>query len=219
VPHGFQDKTVAIGRDEARRQLSLPTGVPIIGCVARLHPLKRLDANIRVVATRPDLHAAFVGQGPDEPRLRALAAELGVAERVHFVGELSPTGVGIFLAAIDVFAFPSTAETFGLAAVEAGQAGVPLVTNDLPVLREVLEVRGEACALFADSSDISDYAARIVQVIDDPAEAARLAALGRRLSERYSLDAMVQAYRDLILHGRHGPTPAHAARFEASSRP
>lgn len=199
VPHGFQDKTVAIGKKEAREHLGLPAGVPLLGCVARLHPLKRLDANIRVVATRPDLHAAFVGQGPDEPRLRDLAAELGVADRVHFVGELPPTGIGIFLAALDVFAFPSVAETFGLAAVEAGQAGVPLVVNDIAVLREVLEIEGEACALFADAGDVDDYAAKIAAIIDDPHEAARLSALGRRLSDRYSLAAMVEAYRKLIL--------------------
>src|SRR5690606_16121045 len=113
-------------------RLGLRAEGALIGCVARLHPLKRLDANIRALTARPDLYAAFVGQGPDEPRLRALSAELGVESRVHFVGELPPTEIGIFLAALDLFAFPSVAETFGLAAVEAAQAGVPVVANDIP---------------------------------------------------------------------------------------
>lgn len=210
VPHGFEDKTVTADRTEARAKLKLPQDARLIGCVARLHPLKGLEANIRAIATRPDLHAAFVGQGPDEPRLRALAAELGVAERVHFVGELSPAGVGLVLAAIDLFAFPSHAETFGLAAVEAGQAGVPLVANGLPVLREVLEVDGQPCALFAESQDPVAWAAAIGQVFDEPALGARLSGLGRRLKQRYSLDAMVQAYRGLILGA--APDASHQTR-------
>ena len=199
VPHGFEDKTVDIAPAEARTQLGLPQDLPIMGCVARLHPLKGLEANIRALRHRPDLHAAFVGQGPDQQRLSELGGSLGVSERVHFVGELSPKGVGLFLAAIDLFAFPSHAETFGLAAVEAAQAGVPVVANELPVLREVLQVEGQPCALFADSRDDQAWSGRIASLLDDKALAARLSDEGRRLKQVYSFDAMAQAYRGLIL--------------------
>jgi glycosyltransferase involved in cell wall biosynthesis len=198
VPHGFEDKSVEIGRQEARAEFGLPAGVCLMGSVARLHPLKQLDAAIAVLALRPSLHLAIAGQGPDEPRLREIAAELGVDARLHLVGDMPPQKVGRFLAGLNVFVFPSTAETFGLAAVEAAQAGIPVVANDLPVLREVLDVDGEPCALFVDAADTEDFAAKIDIVFRDHARAARMIALGRRLAGRYSVPNMVDAYRGLI---------------------
>ncbi|MBX3584143.1 MAG: glycosyltransferase family 4 protein [Rhizobiaceae bacterium] len=198
VPHGFEDKSVNIGRQEARSVFGLPHGVPLMGSVARLHPLKRLDAAIAVLARRPALHLAIAGQGPDEQRLRSIAADLGVAERLHLVGDMPPQKIGIFLAALNVFVFPSTAETFGLAAVEAAQAGIPVVANDLPVLREVLAVDGEPSALFADASNVEAFTACIDTVFNDHAQAARMVLLGRKLAGRYTVENMVGAYASLI---------------------
>lgn len=198
VPHGFEDKSVKVDRNAARNAFGLPTGVPLMGSVARLHPLKQLDAAIKVLPGRPDLHLAIAGQGPDEERLRAVAEELGVADRVHLTGDMVPKRIGLFLAGLDVFVFPTLAETFGLAAVEAAQAGVPVVANDLPVLREVLTLDGETCALFADASDTDDFTAKIDAMFNDQALAARKVALGRKLASRYSVPAMVDAYAGLI---------------------
>jgi glycosyltransferase involved in cell wall biosynthesis len=198
VPHGFEARSSDIGKNDARAAFGLPVGAPLIGSVARLHPLKQLEAAIHVLPVRPDLHLAIAGQGPDEQRLRAIAVESGVANRVHLVGDMKPQRVGTFLAALDVFVFPTLAETFGLAAVEAAQAGVPVVANDLPVLREVLTVDGEACALFADAADADDFGAKIDLLFQDRQLAARQAALGRRLGERYTVAAMVEAYAALI---------------------
>ena len=198
VPHGFEDKSVEIGRQEARAAFGLPTGVAMMGSVARLHPLKQLDAAIAVLARRPSLHLAIAGQGPDEQRLRGIAAELGVANRLHLIGDLPPQKIGLFLAGLNVFVFPSTAETFGLAAVEAAQAGIPVVANDLPVLREVLTVDGEPCALFVDAANVEDFAAKIDMVFRDHEKTRRMVALGRRLADRYSVEGMVDAYAELI---------------------
>jgi len=221
VPHGFEDKSVDMGRQEARAAFGLPTGVCLLGSVARLHPLKQLDTAIAVLARRPSLHLALAGQGPDEQRLRAIAADLGVSNRVHFVGDLTPQQVGMFLAGLNVFVFPSAAETFGLAAVEAAQAGVPVIANDLPVLHEVLTVDGESCALFVNAHDVDDFAAKIDVVVGDHTKAARMISLGRKLASRYSVDSMVQAYAGLIrqslgtgasLHAGRGARPAAALR-------
>jgi glycosyltransferase involved in cell wall biosynthesis len=215
VPHGFEDKSVGVGRQEARTAFGLPAGVPMIGSVARLHPLKQLDAAISVLAGRPALHLAIAGQGPDEERLRAVAADLGVTSRVHLVGDLPPQKVGMFLAGLNVFVFPSTAETFGLAAVEAAQAGIPVVANDLPVLREVLTVDGQPCALFADASDPDDFGSKVDTVFQDVQRAARMAGLGRKLVGRYSVEGMVEAYAGLIRQA----LGSGAARSTGSSPP
>lgn len=225
VPHGFEDKSVEIGRQEARAAFGLPAGVPMIGSVARLHPLKRLDAAIAVLPRRPALHLAIAGQGPDEERLRARAAELGVDKRVHFVGDMPPDKVGLFLAGLNAFVFPTAAETFGLAAVEAAQAGVPVVANDLPVLREVLTVDGEPCALFADAADAAKFGAAIDAVFQDHRQAARMASLGRKLAGRYSVQGMVDAYAGMIRQALGpgssrpaGPGPRAVAALRSSQR-
>ena len=138
VPHGFDDKSDSLPKDVARQQFKLPPDHILLGCAARLHPHKRLDAAIRLLAADPSWHLALAGQGADEGRLRALADELKISDRLHFIGEIAPRQMADFLACLDVFVFPTQAETFGLAAVEAASAGIPCVVNNLPVLREVL---------------------------------------------------------------------------------
>lgn len=199
VPHGFARRKSMLDRQAARARFGLPDGVPLMGTVARLHPLKRIDLAIATLAHLPEAHLAIAGQGPDLERLQSIAKESGISDRVHFSGEMDGEAVGDFLAGLDVFVFPSEAETFGLAAVEAAQAGIPVIAQDLPVLREVLNVGGEPCALFVEATDTRAFADAIRRVMEGPALARNLSTLGKRLSERYSLDAMVEAYRALIV--------------------
>lgn len=199
VPHGFASKTSTLSKADARQCFSLPQDVKLLGTVARLHPLKRIDLAISVLPHLPQAHLAIAGQGPDAERLHGIAKDAGVADRVHFVGEMPPEKVADFLACLDVFVFPSAAETFGLAAVEAAQAGVPVIATPLPVLREVLAVDGVPCAEFADVMQPEVFAQCIQHVLDNPLRHAELSRAGRRLSSRYSLEAMTDAYRHLVL--------------------
>jgi glycosyltransferase involved in cell wall biosynthesis len=176
----------------------LPDNGLLLGCTARLHPDKRLDAAIRLLAGKPSWHLALAGQGQDEARLKLLADELNVSERLHFVGELSPRRVGEFLACLDVFVFPSQAETFGLAAVEAASAGIPCVVTDLAVLREVLSVEGKPAALFVDASDTARLSAAVSRVLDDKLLRDELRKNASGLRSRYSVKAMVDAYVEII---------------------
>jgi glycosyltransferase involved in cell wall biosynthesis len=176
----------------------LPGNATVLGCVARLHPAKNLAAAIRLLQGRDNWHLALAGQGPARGELIDLAAWLGVADRVHFVGELPAARIGAFLRSLDVFVFPSQAETFGLAAVEAAQAGVPVVANDLAVLRETLGVDGNPCALFVDADDTAAFAAAVETLLEDSELRTALCRRGAALAGAYSLDAMVRRYADLI---------------------
>jgi glycosyltransferase involved in cell wall biosynthesis len=197
IDHGFEAKTTALSRQEARQALGIPVDAVLLGCVARLHPGKNLAAAIRLLAGR-NWHLALAGQGAARADLSALAAALGVADRVHFVGEMPPDRIGTFLRSLDVFVFPSLAETFGLAPVEAAQAGVPVVANDLEVLRETLSVGEKPCALFVDAGNTQAFAEAVEKVLEDRDLRARLCALGKELSRRYSLDTMVQQYAAMV---------------------
>ncbi|CAJ0866776.1 hypothetical protein AMST5_01891 [freshwater sediment metagenome] len=202
IDHGFIDKSVDMSSGEARTKLGLPQDVTLLGCAARLCPLKQLDLAIALLAHDENQHLALAGQGPDRERLEAQAKALGVHDRVHFLGELDKAKLGALLAAIDCFVFPSAAETFGLAPVEAAQAGAPVVANDLPVLREVLAVDGAPCALFVDAADTAAFAAAVARALHDPVRES-LTNAGRRLTERYPLDAMIDQFMSLI----EGATP------------
>jgi len=198
IDHGFEDKTAGIGKGAARAELGLPANVPLVGCAARLHPLKQIDAAIALLPLLAEVHLALAGQGPDRARLGRLACDLGVSARVHFLGELAPARIGVFLATLDCFVFPSGAETFGLAPVEAAQVGLPVVANDLEVLREVLGVDGLPCAIFVEARDTAAFAGAVRRVLGDPELAAGLGAVGRRLKGRFPLDGMTDAYARLI---------------------
>lgn len=194
VPHGFDDKSHSLPKDVARQQFRLPAERTLLGCAARLHPHKRLDAAIRLLAADPSWHLALAGQGADEERLRALANELDVMDRLHFIGEIPPRQMADFLACLDVFVFPTQAETFGLAAVEAASAGIPCVVNDLPVLREVLSYQGQPAAVFVDAADEAEFSAAVSKVLTDRSLSDRLRQSAVGLKSRYSLDAMIEEY-------------------------
>ncbi|MBB6182348.1 glycosyltransferase family 4 protein [Pseudorhizobium flavum] len=202
VPHGFTPRSGTLSKKEAKRALGVTEFGPLIGTVARLHPLKQIDLAIRTLPILANVNLVVAGQGPDAERLSRVAEDLGVRDRVHFVGEIAPEEIGTFLAALDLFVFPSAAETFGLAAVEAAQAGIPVVANDLAVLREVLEWDQHPCALFVDTADTASFAQAINELLSDQQLRDELARRGRQLSERYSVDTMVKGYLRLIL-GAH----------------
>jgi glycosyltransferase involved in cell wall biosynthesis len=198
IDHGFACKTTDLSRAEARLSLGLPADVVMLGCVARLHPLKNQTAAIRLLPLEPDWHLALAGQGADRARLAGLAASLGLADRVHFAGELAVDRIAAFLRSLDVFVFPTRAETFGLAVVEAAQAGVPVVANDIEVLREVLAADGNPCALFVDADDAGAFAAAVRRLLADSDLRASLTSHGTKLAQRYSIEAMVDHYAALI---------------------
>lgn len=198
VPHGFEDKALIMPKRAARQKFNLPADRILLGCAARLHPHKRLDAAIRLLPDEPSWHLALAGQGADETRLRQLADELNVADRLHLLGEIAPRQIADFLACLDIFVFPTQAETFGLAAVEAANAGVPSVVTDLPVLREVLSFEGRPTALFVDAADQAKLSAAVSQLLTDQALSDELQQNARGLRLRYSVDAMVEEYVKIL---------------------
>ncbi|TCU71293.1 glycosyl transferase family 1 [Bradyrhizobium sp. R2.2-H] len=194
VPHGFDDKALTLSKEAARQRFNLPPDCVLLGCAARLHPHKRLDLAIRLLPDQPSWRLALAGQGADEARLRQLANDLNVSDRLHWLGEIPPSRMADFLACLDVFVFPTQAETFGLAAVEAANAGVPSVVTDLPVLREVLSYEGRPTALFVDASDHAKLSAAVSTLLTDQHLSDELRQNAKGLRLRYSVDAMVDEY-------------------------
>ncbi len=105
---------------------------PVLLSVGVLRYYKGL--HILLAAMRElDATLVVVGEGPEGPRLQALAAELNVADRVHFAGRVSDEDLPSYYQAADIFVLPShlRAEAFGIVLLEAMAAGLPLVTTEL----------------------------------------------------------------------------------------
>jgi glycosyltransferase-like protein len=128
-----------------------------------------------------------------ELRRRALALD------VELLGPVAHDELPALVAAADVFAFPSTKEGFGLAAMEALAAGVPVVARDLPVLREVFG----AAVRYGD--DAATLAAALDDALRDGVDAGRIEA-GRQLARSHSWLAAAQAHVEL--YERLARTPA-----------
>jgi glycosyltransferase involved in cell wall biosynthesis len=199
IDHGVAGPQQAYEKQAARAAFGLPADAWLAVSTGRLTPQKNHVALVGALPRLGGLNVAIAGAGPEHEGLLAFAKEQGVADRLHFVGEILPARIFEFLAAGDVFAFPSTNETFGLSVAEAAIAGLPVVANGLPVLREVLSTgTGEPAALFVDGGDAAGFAKALADIVDNPALAQKLAASGRQLADRYSPTAMCFAYEKLL---------------------
>lgn len=125
--------------------------------------------------------------------LEPLGLKLG--RDVVEVGSVPESEIAAWYAAADVLAFPSVKEGFGLAALEAMAAGVPVVTSDLPVFREWM-VPGRD-ALFAPVGDARALATALGEVLDDVELRARLVEAGRRLADQHSWEASARRHLEV----------------------
>ncbi|MBV9331059.1 MAG: glycosyltransferase family 4 protein [Alphaproteobacteria bacterium] len=198
IEHGVHPRTSTLPKTDARAGFGLPREGVVIGSVGRLVAGKRFDLAIKILAGNRDWHMVLFGHGPDEARLRDTARALNCEDRFHLAGEVDPNRMGDALATLDVFVFPSAAETFGLAAVEAAQAGIPVVANDLAVLRDVLAFENQPAALFTDARDSDALAEAISRVLQDSDLREQLRRVGRQLGARFSLERMFDRYDRLI---------------------
>lgn len=198
IDHGVPVPSGEFDKSAARAAFGLPENVWLAVSSGRLTQTKNQIALVGALEHLPDVHVALAGVGPEQDTLLAFAESRGVADRLHLVGEVPPTRIFEFLAAGDAYAFPSMMETFGLACVEAAISGLPIVTGNLPVMREVLTTEdGEAAAIFVEA-DAKGMAKGLAEMIARPEAMARLSAAGRRLRDKYSLAKMCAGYEKLL---------------------
>ncbi|WP_339478297.1 MULTISPECIES: glycosyltransferase [unclassified Pseudomonas] len=131
-----------VSREEARHTLGLDAHAWIVGNVGRLHPDKDQATLLRGFAAAlaylpANSQLAILGKGRLEQDLRALALELGIADRVLLLGQVPEARR--YFRAFDVFALSSDHEPFGMVLLEAMAAGVPLLATACGGAREVVE--------------------------------------------------------------------------------
>ena len=121
----------------ARQHLGLPQGVPIIGCSGRLETVKGQEQLIMALACISyDVHLALAGIGSTEIALRSLVSELGLSNRVHFLGRID--NMPQFYQALSLFCLPSLNEGFPLSPLEAQACNIPTAVTNVGGSHETL---------------------------------------------------------------------------------
>ena len=174
----------------------------LVGTVGRMQTVKHQTLLARAFvlalqqqpALRHRLRLVLVGEGPLRAQAQALLAEAGVADLAWLPGERSD--VPTVMRGLHAFALPSLAEGVSNTILEAMACGLPVVATRVGGNAELVQ-HGET-GLVVPSDDLPAMAQALCQLAQQPHEAARLGAAGRKAVEaRFSLQAMVGAYRRL----------------------
>lgn len=185
--HGPTAGEVTATRDEARAAEGLPPERRYLLTICRLMVWKRVDGIIRALRELPgDVDLLVAGDGDQLEPWRALATELGLAERVRFLGNVPYERIPTLIRAADVFVLNSEYEGLSHTLLEVSALGTPIVCTSVCGNPEVVEdgVNG----LLVPVGDDSALAAAALRLLDDPELAARFAAEGRSRMDRFDRD-------------------------------
>jgi glycosyltransferase involved in cell wall biosynthesis len=175
--------------------LPAPPGARRLLAMGRLHRNKGFDIALRALALLPGAHLSIAGEGPERAALETLARELGVADRVAFLGWRRDPGA--LLAAAEVFVCSSRHEPLGNIVLEAWSAARPVVAaaSQGPVELIADGVDG----VLVPPEDPGALAVAIARLLDDAPRAAALAAAGRAAYGRdFTEAAVVARWRDFL---------------------
>jgi len=213
VSPGGRSEVVANGLDEdlfrvrpargpARMSFGLPEDAPVLTFVGTLRPWHGLDVAIRALALVPSAVLCVAGDGPIRAGLAQLAADIGVADRVHWLGQVPHRQMPRLLAAADVALAPYPAlPAFGFSPLKLYEylgAGIPVVASDIGQIRSVLD-SGRWGTLVAPG-DPDALATGIRGVLADPATAWQRARAARAMAlEEHSWRARATQITDLLV--------------------
>jgi glycosyltransferase involved in cell wall biosynthesis len=195
-------------RRELRAQLGVPEGRRIVIYLGLLAPYQGTNVLLEAaqkLAAQPrfdDVHFLIMGY-PDPVSYQAYAESLGIGDRVTLPGRIFYRDAHAYLALGDVAVAPKMSATEGSGKISNYMAmGLPVVTFDSPVSREMLGTAG----IYAQMGSASDLAEKLALTLDDPALAKRLGAAGRaRVVADFSWDLgayqIETIYRRLLERG------------------
>jgi len=196
----LSEKQLTHNGQAIRQMIGLSNEAVLLGTVANLFPRKGYEVMLRalpaIVRAVPTVHYVIVGSDDHDyaDRLKRLAQELKIADRVHIVGFQDP--VQPFLAALDLYVHPALMEGFGIAVVEAMAMGKAVVATTTGGLPEVV-AQGET-GLLVPPGDVESLAAAVVSLLEDRVQREQMGRSGKaRAQDRFSLDASVAQMEQL----------------------
>jgi len=204
IPNFIDIAVYRPGLVPSHRATLAPDGEKIVMHISNFRAVKRAEDVVSVFAkltAKQPSRLVLVGDGPERPRVLMRAEELGVRDRVMFLGK--HTSVHEVLSCADLFLLPSASESFGLVALEAMACGAPVVASNVGGLPEVIE-HGTSGYMF-DVGDIDAMAEAGLRIMGDDEHWRSLSEAGRALAEeRFSSERVVpqyERYYEQVLRG------------------
>jgi glycosyltransferase involved in cell wall biosynthesis len=201
VPFGIDTSLFHPAAGQAKGSAGAGEGPLRIGFVKWLEPKYGAQDLVEALGLLADLpfEATLVGDGPLRELLEARVRELGLAQRVHFLGRRPHSEIPDLLRGFDLLAMPSRQEAWGVAAAEASATAIPVVATRVGGIPEVV-IDGET-GLLVPSQDPPGLAAAIRRLAGNPDLRHRLGGAGRERVEslfawQRCVDLMVGVYRD-----------------------
>lgn len=203
VPFGIPLSRFELDEDGLERVSHLRDGLPSVLSVGRLVSYKGVEFLIRAMENvRARLWV--VGTGPLGESLQTLANQLGVADRVEFLGQISDEDLVSYYQASDVFVLPSVtnAEMFGVVQLEAMACRKPVISTDLPTGVSWVNQHGKTGFVVPPAS-VSDLTEAINYLLANPQLRDEMGAAGRdRVEEQFTstkmAESMLQVYQDVV---------------------
>ena len=187
----------ALAPSVVRRQLGLPAEGKCLLFVANDYARKGLDAALRALALLPlDNCLAVAGSLRQAPRYRQLAADLGLAQRVHFLGSFND--LSVVYPAADCLVHPTLEDSFAMVVLEAMAHGVPVVVSGpkhCGISQQLVD--GLNAMLLDDPRDASVLAQRINTVLTQPELAAKLRQQGLAYARAHSWEHAAGVYESI----------------------
>ena len=147
-----------------------------------------------ILTQRLDLEALLVGDGPERPGLEALARELGIADRIRFLGSRPNAEMPGLICSADVAVIPSLMEATSVAALEAMSCGLPVAASNVGGLPEIVD---ESVGTLFRPADPQDLALRLAALLAAPDLVVRGEQARRRVVERWSSERLAKRHVDI----------------------
>ena len=193
-------------RPALRRELRLSKGIPLIGAVGRLVPVKNLSSLLTAAlilgGKDKRVHVVIVGDGPERMALQKKRDGLGLTRRVVFLGHRHD--IHQVIAGLDVLVMPSLHEGLPMTLLEAMALGVPVVASRVGGIVEALGEMAEACTV--PSNDSASLAAKIWELLSNPTLREQYADWGiKRVREAFTAEKMAEDYAKLLFKAATQP--------------
>ena len=197
VIHNFVDvKRFSKKPIDAFRAVIAPNNEKILVHASNFRKVKRVQDVVKIFAAVRKVMPAkllMVGDGPERPAMEDLAEELGVADDVRFLGKQEQ--MEEILVVSDLFILPSEYESFGLAALEAMAARMPVISTNAGGLPEV-NIHGETGYL-ADVGDVASMSAFTIEILSDEKKHAQFKQQAYEQACRFDIQNIVPLYEKL----------------------
>ncbi|MFT6244303.1 MAG: N-acetyl-alpha-D-glucosaminyl L-malate synthase BshA [Salibacteraceae bacterium] len=196
IPNFVHPRSKTIHNIQEIRRRYAADEEPILCHVSNFRKVKRVDDVLKMfdkVNQKIPSKLLMVGDGPERYGLEELCTQLGLCDRVVFIGKVRETQEVLEIS--DLFVLPSETESFGLAALEAMAMGVPVISSNTGGIPEV-NINGET-GFMSEVGDVEDMAKNAIYILEDEDRKKRFGENALARSKVFDIDTVVSQYEDL----------------------